>query len=110
MPARVELTNEELVDIFAATQALRNNARTIEFANLTLNDVRDQALSAIGEEEGAQPSAPAGAPNAVAADNTAEPPGKLTRLSRLKNRVDQLFENIENRQASGRKTVESRSV
>ena len=78
-----ELTNEDLFDIFTASQAMRESARSVEFAQLTLETVKEEALEYIGGDGG----------------KDGKPPGKLEQLEILKTRMSDLVKNAKSRES-----------
>lgn len=73
MPA---LNNSEIIDLFAGVQSLRRSSRTMEFSQITLEQVRSEALDALGGGR---------------IKDSIDPLGKIDRLNLLEQRVTDML-------------------
>ena len=82
----VVVTPNEVLDVITTLLVLRNSGRSLAYANLTLDDIRKEAIKAIGGSDTEKP------------DATGDLPGKIERLKLLKSRLDDLVTRAEKRE------------
>jgi len=84
----IEVSAFDLIEMERLSIYIRSRVRAIEFARMTVGQVREEALKVIGTFEA--PPTPA-VPESEGAKKPGEPPGQLNRLFLLQKRADTLF-------------------
>ena len=83
--ASTKLTANELLDVVMAVLNMKHFGRSVAYSQFTLDDIRREALLALGESE------------LVQTDTEGQPLGQIQRIKSLRDRLEALLENAKKR-------------